>query len=135
MHTAVRKGTRQTGAVTTSVALPGPTPGNLRAYRLAWTFVLRQVATVVALTLVVCLVASCPRPRASGPQVTGTCEGACDYYQACTRSDDAERFAACVSECNDFFSDRQALVELERLACDELVAFIEGPSGRGPGQR
>lgn len=96
---------------------------------------LRRVAQFATVAGLLFLVASCPRPRAGGPQVTGTCEGACDYYLACKRTDDVARFESCVAECNDFFSDRQALVELERLACDELVAFIEGPSGRAPGQR
>lgn len=96
---------------------------------------LGRAVTLVATALALLLLASCPRPRTSGaPKVTGTCQGACEYYQACRRSDDSDVYQACVSECTDFFNGAQALSELERLDCEELVAFIEGPSGRAPGQ-
>jgi hypothetical protein len=93
------------------------------------------LARYAALCLVLVAIAACARQQYPiARHSTGTCEGACDYYLACKRSDDQQVFGACYQECTDFFSDQQALRELERLTCDELVAFIEGPSGREPGQ-
>jgi hypothetical protein len=46
---------------------------------------------------------------------------------------------ACVSDCRAIFSedgevDNRALRELESLECSELVSYIEGDSGRAPGE-
>jgi hypothetical protein len=67
-------------------------------------------------------------------ETTGTCEGACAHYVDCkglTETD--EVFAACVTECRQIYEDSQVLASYERLRCADAIAFIEGPSQRGPG--
>ena len=66
-------------------------------------------------------------------RVRPTCNAACDYYLACKQSDNNRVRSACVTECEDFFTDKDALTEFQRLECDAAVSFIEGPSGRPPG--
>lgn len=71
--------------------------------------------------------------------LTGTCEGTCDYYQDCKEARDGNAYRACVSDCRAIFSedgemDRSSLRELESLECPKLVSYIEGSSGRGPGE-
>jgi len=81
------------------------------------------------------LLAGCAKPRyVVYRRVTGTCEGACSYYLACKRSDDSVAHAACVNECREIFDSSETLKEFERLECKDAVAFVEGSSGRGPGE-
>lgn len=70
---------------------------------------------------------------ASRQRVTGTCQGACDYYQACKSDDDQQRWGACINECTDFFASEQALREFERMECTDVISFVEGPNGHRPG--
>lgn len=79
------------------------------------------------------VVACAPRPYRVERQLTGTCEGACDYYLACRRSSDDATRVACVKECSFIFSDDESLMAFESLECSDAVAFVEGPSGRAPG--
>ncbi len=66
---------------------------------------------------------------------TGTCPGACAHYLDCKGTpDDEHTYNACVSECRATYDDPQFLVSYERLSCPDAVAFIEGDSGRGPGE-
>ncbi|MEM9491853.1 MAG: hypothetical protein AAGC55_22095 [Myxococcota bacterium] len=98
-------------------------------------------ARLIAILIVVAiLAASCVR-RAGEPAnrpLTGTCEGACTYYLACkSRQGDAvtpHHRASCQRECADIFTSRDSLMALESLGCADLLAFIEGASGRAPGE-
>lgn len=93
------------------------------------------------LALCVLLAAACSRqPRPERPRLTtGTCEGACRHYMGCKRLDSPVVFDACVAECREIFteggeSDRDSLRDYERLSCSAATAFVEGASGRGPGE-
>ncbi len=81
------------------------------------------------------VVACAPRAYIVQRQLTGTCDGACDYYLACKRSDDPPTRDACVKECGFIFSDDESLMAFESLECSDAVAYVEGPSGRGPGSK
>lgn len=99
---------------------------------------LRRFAVVavngIAAGLAAWAIAACAHPRyIVNRQVTGTCGGACDTYLECRGDGTDRKWSACVSECTDFFNDQQALRELERMDCQDIIAFIEGPSGRAPG--
>jgi len=70
---------------------------------------------------------------------TGTCEGACRHYTSCRGSEDAVTFDSCVRECSDIFVtdgdiDSESLKEFEQLECADAISFVEGASGRAPGQ-
>ncbi|WP_428268482.1 hypothetical protein [Haliangium sp.] len=99
-----------------------------------------RVALAILLGLVFAAQSSCFRQSYSSGfrTIHGTCEGVCDHYLACKaeRGDevpDATR-GACQVECREIFSGPEALVAFERLSCDDAIAFVEGSSGRGPGQ-
>jgi hypothetical protein len=80
-------------------------------------------------------VASCRLDGAWKPRrLTGTCEGACDHYLGCKRASDAGRRAACVAECHEVFADAESLRGFESLECRDAIWYVEGDSGRGPGQ-
>jgi hypothetical protein len=65
---------------------------------------------------------------------SGTCASACDYYLSCKdKDDDRDAVRSCIIECRDVFSDKDSLRAFERLSCDEAIAYVEGPSGRTPG--
>lgn len=95
-----------------------------------------------ALALLIALIAlsvSCVR---YGPryryvtQTTGTCPGACSHYLTCRGTpEDQQAYGRCVQECREIYEDNpQTLATYERLSCEDAVAFIEGDSGRGPGE-
>jgi len=88
----------------------------------------------MAALLLLTLLAGCPRPRVGDGRVTGTCEGACGHYMACKRVDEPATREACLSECREIFSSSETLREFERLDCEDVIGFVEGQSGRGPGQ-
>lgn len=73
--------------------------------------------------------------RASAP-ITGSCEGACEHYVSCKRSDDPALLRKCVRECKTFYADDSGVEDaetlglFERLDCDEAVSFVEG-AGEG----
>ena len=94
---------------------------------------------IAVLALVLALTASCihyGRSRRYAAKTTGTCPGACSHYQTCKgTSSDQQAYAICVAECREIYEDNpHALATYERLACEDAVAFIEGESGRGPGE-
>lgn len=86
------------------------------------------------------LLASCVRraPVVQYERLTGTCEGACNYYLACKQAEGDEisenTQQACVLECNEVFNSKEPIVAFESLACEDAVAFVEGSSGRAPGE-
>lgn len=66
-------------------------------------------------------------------RLTGTCEGACDRYLQCKRNGDAAARVACVSECREVFQDDESLRAFESLECTDVIEYVEGESGTGPG--
>jgi hypothetical protein len=95
-----------------------------------------SVITAVALGLVISLaLIGCIVKRLTGPQLTGTCEGACAHYTQCKPGhSDAERMR-CVAECPSVFSDRDSLMAYESLSCDNAVEFIDGQAAKTAVQR
>ncbi len=91
----------------------------------------RALAVVVALVVGSCAVVRYIR----GPQLTGTCAGACEHYLDCRgeRDDTAAVRAACVAECPQVFADRDSLMTFESLSCPATVDYVEGPARRPPG--
>lgn len=91
-------------------------------------------ATMLGLALGLALAGGC---RLEGSwknrRLTGTCEGACDHYLACKRSGDPAAKNACVSECREVFFDDESLRAFESLECRDVVEYVEGESGTGPG--
>lgn len=90
----------------------------------------------------VCLISAvgCVRhtPGMRYPQLTGTCAGACEYYLEC-RQESGEPVSesmhdACVRECNEVFGSSDSIMAFESLVCEDAVAFVEGSSGRAPGE-
>jgi hypothetical protein len=80
--------------------------------------------------------ASCaarPNPLVHQRRLTGTCQGACEYYVACKGFEDPALTRACVAECDEVFSDAESLRAFESLSCDNVVLFVEGTTGRPPG--
>ncbi len=95
---------------------------------------MNKLAVIVGLVLGFAL-ASCRLDGAFRTrQLTGTCEGACDHYLNCKRSGDAVVREACVTECRDTLQDTESLRAFESLDCRDTVEYVEGDTGRGPGQ-
>jgi hypothetical protein len=81
--------------------------------------------------LFVGLVLSCAMPgcivkRFTGPQLTGTCNGACAHYMQCKPGHGEIERNRCLAECPDVFSDRDSLMAYESLTCDDAVEYIDG---------
>jgi hypothetical protein len=68
------------------------------------------------------------------PHLTGTCEGACDHYLGCKHNSDPSAKLACTRECAQVFQDEESLRGFESLECSDTIEYVEGDSGRGPGQ-
>lgn len=67
----------------------------------------------------------------------GTCDAACAHYVDCKgQSTNDDLHGACVAECRQVFAidDRASLRAYESLECGDAVSFIEGTSGREPGE-
>lgn len=95
---------------------------------------------VICLSLLVLAGASC-LGRSSfvkHRRLTGTCTGACDHYLSCKQQQGTrvvdDDYQACELECQDVFSSDDSLRAFESLSCDDAVAYVEGPSGRMPGE-
>jgi hypothetical protein len=88
---------------------------------------------LIAVSLIGCIVR-----RLTGPQLTGTCDGACSHYVQCKHGHaDADR-VRCLRECPDVFSDRDSLMAYESLTCDNAVEYIDGSAAqtaKSAGQR
>jgi hypothetical protein len=85
---------------------------------------------VISLMLVGCIVR-----RLAGPQLTGTCDGACAHYVQCKPGhSDADR-ARCMTECPNVFSDRDSLMAYESLSCDNAVEYVDGRSAKTAAHR
>ncbi len=80
---------------------------------------------VISLAMIGCIV-----QRLTGPQLTGTCDGACAHYVQCKPGHaDVDR-ARCKDECPTVFSDRDSLMAYESLSCDNAVEFIDGKAAK-----
>ena len=71
-------------------------------------------------------VAGCLVPRATGPRLTGTCEGACAHYVDCKPGHPLADRTRCTAECPSVFTDQDSLMGYESLTCRDAVEFIDG---------
>ena len=79
------------------------------------------LALALALSMLGCIVR-----HFTGPQLTGTCDGACAHYVQCKPGHaDADR-SRCLAECPGVFSDSDSLMAYESLACDDAVEYVDG---------
>ncbi len=79
------------------------------------------LGALIALSLIGCIVR-----RLTGPQLTGTCDGACSHYIQCKHGHAEVDRLRCLRECPDVFSDRDSLMAYESLACDDAVEYVDG---------
>ena len=98
-----------------------------RAARSPW------IAAVVGLVLGTA--PACVVQRLTGPQLTGTCDGACAHYVECKTGHSAADGKRCSTECPEVFSDRDSLMAYESLACEDAVEFVDGPASRTAAHR
>ena len=78
---------------------------------------------------------SCIVRRLTGPRLTGTCDGACDHYVECKPGHSAADSQRCRTECPDVFSDRDSLMEYERMSCQDAVEYVDGTPQKQASQR
>jgi hypothetical protein len=64
--------------------------------------------------------------RIAGPQLTGTCDGACAHYVACKPGHGEADRQRCIAECPEVFSDRDSLMGYESLQCQDAVEYVDG---------
>jgi hypothetical protein len=83
------------------------------------------LALAVAPALVGCIVR-----RVAGPQLTGTCDGACTHYLQCKPGHGDADKSRCLAECPSVFSDRDSLMAYESLSCEDAVEFVDGISSK-----
>ena len=92
-------------------------------------------AAVVGLGLGLGATPACVVQRLTGPQLTGTCDGACAHYVECKRGHSAVDGDRCRSECPEVFSDRDSLMAYESLACEDAVEYVDGTAARTAAHR
>lgn len=85
---------------------------------------------VISLAMVGCVVR-----RFAGPQLTGTCDGACAHYVQCKPGHAPADRDRCLAECPDVFSDRDSLMAYESLACDDAIEFVDGSAAQTAAHR
>jgi hypothetical protein len=79
------------------------------------------LGAVLALAITGCIV-----KHLVGPQLTGTCDGACAHYIECKPTHAPSDRASCAAECPNVFSDRESLTMYESLTCTDAVEYIDG---------
>lgn len=84
----------------------------------------------LSLSMIGCIVR-----RVAGPQLTGTCDGACAHYVQCKPGHAAADRDRCLVECPDVFSDRDSLMGYESLSCDDAVEFVDGTAAQTAAHR
>ena len=84
------------------------------------------LAAVLGLALAAALPAGCMVRRFTSPDLTGTCNGACDHYVECKPGHASADRDRCLAECPGVFSDRDSLMTYESLACDDAVEYVDG---------
>ncbi len=72
------------------------------------------------------LIAGCIVPRATGPRLTGTCDGACAHYVECKPGHLLVDRQRCATECPSVFADTDSLMGYESLKCQDAVEFVDG---------
>ena len=72
------------------------------------------------------LLAGCIVQRATGPRLTGTCEGACAHYVECKPTHSQADRTRCTTECPAVFADQDSLMGYESLTCRDAVEFVDG---------
>ncbi|HEX8112483.1 MAG TPA: hypothetical protein VF516_32355, partial [Kofleriaceae bacterium] len=105
---------------------PAPPPSGARSI---W------LAALLGLALGVGLPAGCVVRRFTGPEFTGTCDGACAHYMQCKPGHASADRDRCLAECPDVFSDRDSLMQYESLACQDAVEYIDGSTARTAAHR
>lgn len=58
--------------------------------------------------------------------LTGTCDGACEYYLDCKDADEPTARAQCAAECEEIFASPERIREFESLECQDAVEFVDG---------
>ena len=92
---------------------------------------MKPAVTGIALGLMLSLaMVGCIVRRFTGPQLTGTCDGACNHYLQCKPGHGTIDRDRCVAECPDVFSDRDSLMGYESLACEDAVEFVDGNAAK-----
>ena len=103
-----------------------PTPGA----RSIW------LAAALGLALGAALVGpGCVVRRFAGPDLTGTCNGACAHYVQCKPGHAELDGDRCLAECPDVFSDRDSLMAYESLACEDAVEYVDGSAAKTASHR
>ena len=82
--------------------------------------------TTLGLALGAALPAGCVVRRFTGPDLTGTCDGACAHYVQCKPGHAITDRDRCLAECPGVFSDRNSLMTYENLACEDAVEYVDG---------
>ena len=86
------------------------------------------LAAVLGLALGAALPAGCVVRRFTGPDLTGTCDGACAHYVECKPGHTRADGDRCRAECPEVFADRDSLMAYESLSCQDAVEFVDGTS-------
>ena len=85
------------------------------------------IAGLVAGVAIAAAITACRQPGFLGmPQLTGTCEGACDHYLDCKGPHRPDARDGCVSDCHDVFSDPDSLRAFESLDCEDTIEYVDG---------
>jgi hypothetical protein len=84
---------------------------------------------VLGLAIAVSMI-SCVVQRLQGPQLTGTCDGACAHYVQCKPGHGDRDRNRCTAECPDVFSDRDSLMAYESLSCEDAVEYVDGKAAK-----
>lgn len=92
-----------------------------RAIGSPWLAAALGLAIAVGVVLPGCIV-----QRLTGPQLTGTCDGACAHYNQCKPGHSDSDHQRCIRECPDVFSDRDSLMGYESLSCEDAVEYVDG---------
>ena len=71
-------------------------------------------------------IAGCVVTRLMGPNLTGTCDGACAHYVECKPGHSSADRTRCQTECPDVFGDRASLMAYESLSCSNAVDYVDG---------
>ena len=94
--------------------------------------ILRGLALGLGLSL---SMIGCVVQRFTGPQLTGTCDGACAHYLQCKPGHGETDRTRCLAECPEVFGDRDSLAAYESLTCDDAVEFVDGNAAKTAAHR
>jgi hypothetical protein len=115
---------RSSHAGSGSGSQPGSRSRSQPGSRSPWAAALLGAALAAAIPVSGCTVVR----RFSGPQLTGTCDGACAHYVQCKPGHSEADGRRCRAECPEVFSDGDSLMTYESLSCDNAVEFVDGPA-------